>query len=153
MLRLSRDNDCFWVCDLPRRGSDAACQAVQKAAEKMGFLICTDEETKLWRIDLLLNDALFTENESTPLPIPQKEALHSIYGLYRMLASHPVPIQDQPMELIRSIVKLTVLPIKEQIPQVIQLTAQCAARLNRRLPLPSAAANALAQYIRKEDET
>ena len=151
MLRLSRDDDCFWICDLPRRCSEAICDDTKAKATQAGFVIHLDETSKLWRIDLTLTDTLFAVQPAQRVPFPRREALHPVYGLYRLLSAHPAPLEEQPRELLRGILKLTTQPPDDHT-QTTQLTAQCAALLNRKRFLPSAACFALAHYIGQEDE-
>jgi len=116
-----------------------------------GFLVFFDSATGLWQIDLPLDDSLFTTQSIQPCPFPQKDSLHPVYALYRLLTSHPSPVEQQPAELLRGLLKCTAFPPDEIKPRITQLTGQCAALLNRKQLLPAAACYALNQYICQED--
>ena len=149
MLRVSRTDDCLWVCDLPRR-----MEAWGAAAEKLkaeGFTVWLNEADRLWYIDLPLTDELFC-NEPAPLPLPEKVELHMLYSLYRLLLAHPAKEAAQPMPLVRALLKLTLISTEDRIHAVERLHGLCAQRVNRRQPLPSAAAAALMQTIQKEEQ-
>lgn len=151
MLRLCRDDDSLWICDLPRRLSEK--QVVQTAtflAEK-GYAVQLDDRNRLWKIDLPVTDPLYASCSDAGL-LPQKETLHPAYALLRLLAAHPSPVETQPRELLRAVLKLTAKPVGDNRQAVENLHQQCAALLNRRLPLPVAASAALAQSIRKEEQ-
>lgn len=150
MLRISREDDCLWICDLPRRLEEAVCETVRTHLEQNGFSVYLQEKTHLWQIDLLPTDALFTDESLHLLPFPDCERLHGAYALYRMLKKHPSPYEQQPVPLIRSILKLTLKPPEET--SFFGITSQCAALLNRKQPLPSAACKTLAQWISQEDQ-
>lgn len=150
MLRISREDDCLWVCDLPRRADVEACEAIRQQAENTGFVIHLQEATRLWQIDLCLSDPLF--GDAPALPLPKDENRHAAYGLYRLLKAHPSQPDQQPLPLLRAILKLTLKPHQGSQAASLSLTSQCAVLLNRKQPLPSAACNALAQWICQEDE-
>lgn len=150
MLRISREDDCLWVCDLPRRMDAEACENIRQRAENAGFVIHLQEATRLWQIDLCPSDPLF--GDAPALPLPEDEPRHTAYGLYRLLKAHPSQPDQQPLPLLRAILKLTLKPHQESQTAIFSLTSQCAALLNRKQPLPSAACNALAQWICQEDE-
>ena len=152
MLRLSRQDDCFWVCDLPRRLQSDDRTAAESRLREAGFLVSFDEYASLWQIDLPLNDPLYAAEDQEFLAFPQKEALHPIYALYRMLAAHPCPVEQQPFMILRGLLKCTACSPEENKSKIAQLTEQCAACLNRKQPLPAAACHALQQYICREDD-
>lgn len=151
MLRLSREDDCIWVCDLPRRLLHHERTLAESHLREAGFLVRFDETTSLWQIDLPLNDSLFAAEGNQPLPLPRKEILYPVYALYRMLAAHPCPAEQQPITLLRGLLKCTACSPEENKPKLAQLTSQCTACLNRKQPLPAAACHALQQYICQED--
>ena len=150
MLRISREDDCLWVCDLPRRMDAEACETIRQQAENAGFVIRLQESTRLWQIDLRPSDPLF--GDAPTLLLPEDETRHAAYGLYRLLKAHPSRPNQQPLPLLRAILKLTLKSHQESQAASLSLTSQCAALLNRKQPLPSAACNALAQWICQEDE-
>lgn len=148
MLRLSRTDDCFWICDLPRRISDTA--QTKTVLEAAGFSVTQGGKDRLWHIDLLQSDELFAPPEQK-LPMPRKDSLHTLYALCRLLLAHPAPMEHQPMPLVRALMKLSVLEGEERIKHTAKLHAICAERLNRRLPLPYAACGLLVKTIQRED--
>lgn len=148
MLRLSRSDDCFWVCDLPRRESDPS--AARAALARAGFAILPHTADGLWHIDLPPEDTLFCIQAKMPV-LPQKQEQHTLYALCRLLLAHPAPLSRQPMDLVRALMKLTLLEPKETARQALRLYSLCAARLNRRQPLPAAACGLLVQTLQQED--
>ena len=149
MLRLSREDDSLWVCDLPRRCDEQNCLAIAARLASAGFQIRSDNAARLWRIDLAWTDELFLPPAVQPA-FPRDERLHPAYGLYRLLSTRTFPMEAQPKPLLRAILKLTLQPPGENGRRTTELHCQCAALLNQKRPLPSAAANALAQYICQE---
>lgn len=149
MLRLSRTDDCLWICDLPRRME--AWGAVAEKLKAEGFTVWLNEQDRLWRIDLPLTDRLF-RSDPAPVPLPGKADLHMLYSLYRLLLAHPAKEAEQPMPLVRALLKLTLLSPDERSHAVDRLHGLCAQRVNRRQPLPSAAAAALMQTIQREEQ-
>lgn len=151
MLRLCRDDDSLWICDLPRRLSgEQAAQTAETLAEK-GYAVQLDEQSRLWKIDLPVTDQLYAFCSDAGL-LPQKEALHPAYALLRLLTAHPFSVETQPQDLLRAVLKLTARPLGDNRQAIENLHQQCAALLNRRQPLPAAASAALAQSIRKEEQ-
>ena len=152
LLRISREDDCFWICDLPRRIDTAACEAAKKWVEEAGFIVTLHEQPRLWHIDLSPLDGLF-EPESEPFSsLPKAENLHTVYALYRLLQTHQKEWNQQITPLLRSILKLTLKAPTDAQAAFITVTSQCAALLNRKQPLPTAACRALAQWMRQEDK-
>lgn len=148
MLRLSRTDDCFWICDLPRRISDTA--QIRTRLEAAGYSVTTGETDGLWHIDLSPTDVLYTPPAERPC-LPQRSALHTLYALCRLLLAHPAPQEEQPMPLVRALMKLSVLEAEERNRQAVKLYSLCAERLNRRLALPFAACGLLVKTIQEED--
>lgn len=149
MLRMSRTEDCFWVCDLPRRSTDP--EPVKAALQAAGYRLWEDNVLRLWKIDLSDDDPLYHADRQVST-FPRHEESLQLYALWRMLAAHPSPFVLQPKPLLRRILKLCELPITEQNKQIKQITAECAARLNRKQPLPYAAAGILAMTIEMEEK-
>lgn len=148
MLRLSRIDDCLWICDLPRRTNDPA--AIRNLLEASGFRLLPSTADGLWRIDLSLEDAIFHIPAALP-SVPYQDRLHTLYALCRLLEAHPAPLAEQPMPLMRAILKLTLLEPNEQARQASRLYTLCAERFNRRMPLPSSVCGILAETIQKEE--
>lgn len=149
MLRVSRTDDCYWICDAPRHLSDP--EHTLSALTEASFLIEQDDSKKLWRIDLPMNDPLYLREE-LPVVFPKNENMLLIYALYRLLSSHPASPPHRPQPLLRRIVKATELSADEQSKAIRRIMIECAALVNRKQPLPSAATGLLASIIRKEEE-
>lgn len=145
MLRLSRQNDCCWICDLPRHVSD--CGFVQRQLIETGFVILPNQEDDLWHID-----PVWQLDASSQLPsFPKNEALHSAYALLRLLLQHPCkPDAEQPMELVRAIVKQCCRPMAQPA-AFITLHEQCAQLLRDGSVLPTFAIPYLRTYLDKEE--
>ena len=81
-----------------------------------------------------------------PPPLPANEELHPAYALCRLLLMHPAPLERQPMEMVRRVLKLTAQDgaLKRAIPALHGL---CAQRLRRGEALPSAAGGILAAWL------
>lgn len=148
MLRICRTDDCYWVCDLVRHAADTG--KARTALLEAGFTIA-DDTSALWKIDLSADDGLY-RLPAGEIGLPQKEQLHALYALWRLLRSHPAPIGMQPMPVLRGVMKLTLLAEKERTAHAQRLHAACAALHNRRQPLPYSACGLLARTILKEDE-
>lgn len=148
MLRVSRTDDCYWICDAPRHLSDIG--SLLSVLTEAGFVVVQDEAKKLCKIDLPMNDPLYGTAEQ-PVGFPSDEKL-LIYALYRLLSSHPAPPPHRPQPLLRRIVKATELSADEQNKALRRILTECAALVNRKQPLPSAATGLLASIIRKEEE-
>jgi len=146
MLRVSREDDCLWVCDLPRRAANA--EAVCITLTEMGFSVTLDKKSLLWKIDVLDYVAI---DKPTPdeVGVPSDEDTHTAYTLFRLLRAHPAALDEQPVELIRSILKACELPPAQVESRLAEVHAQCAARLRRHQPLPAAAAGILYDYIKE----
>lgn len=149
MLRISRTDDCYWVCDLPRRTTKTA--PAKNALQAAGYLLWEEEALHLWKIDLPENDPLY-HMDKQDVAFPQKEEKLPLYALWRMLAAHPSPLAQQSKPLLRKILKLCEMPAAEQEHAAKQITAECAALINRKQSLPSAAVGVLAMIMIKEEE-
>ncbi len=149
MLRLSRTDDCYWICDLPRHTGNAP--AAQAALLEAGFLVAEEQGSPLWKIDLSPEDALY-RLPAGDIPLPKDEEKYLLYALWRLLKQHPAQVSAQPMPLLRSTMKLTMLSEAERAAAVQRLHSACAALLNRRQPLPHSACGLLAATILKEEE-
>lgn len=153
MLRVSREDDCLWICDLPRRVDAKVYDSVEQHLHNAGFIVSLNESSRLWHIDLPITDRLLKELSGVQTLFPKNESLHTAYALYQLLISHSSPQDRQPLPLLRSILKLTLKTPEEAQTAIVALTNQCAALLNRKQPLPSTVTGILAQWINQEDQT
>lgn len=146
-LKLCADDGALWVTDLPKR-----CAAPERVAQALSALpvICnTDEKTGLWRLD-------FTPEEwqrrldALPCalpPIPKDEALHAAYALCRLLLAHPSPLCEQPLAMIRAVVKAAQGKRETLLRAVPVWQGEAAILLRRHKPMPSAAGRILAAWL------
>lgn len=148
MLRISRRDDCFWICDLPRRTTDFL--PAKDALLEAGYSVKDNEKLRLWQIDLPKDDPIYHIITQKPA-FPQKGETMLVYALWRMLAAHPSPFVQQPKALLRKIIKLPELPIAERNTAAKQAIEACAALLNRKQSLPSSAAGILAMTVLREE--
>ena len=149
-LRRSLTHDCLWVSDLSRRVDARHLKLLAKALENQGFFIFFTEETQLLGIDLSREGyaALLQNFPILPPLLPANEFLHPAYALCRLLLSHPVPFEQQPLAPLREILKAVSAPEELTLLQRIpSLSQQCAQRLREKNPLPHAAGRVLAEWL------
>ncbi len=146
MLRLSRKDDCCWVCDLPRRVGE--CETTQRKLEAEGFAILSHAEDGLWHIDPCWQPAT---GASLP-PFPDEETLHTAYALLRLLWFHPCsPEAPQPMPLVRAIAKQCCIAPEQAASGFETLYESCAQLLREGKTLPALAGPYLQTYLDKEE--
>lgn len=140
-VRLAEGNDALLVSDAPRR---MVAGALQEAIDRLQAehyvawvtarnLLAIDWDEKRWRA--------FCERRQTceTLTIPSDETQHALYALARLLTVHPAPCNEQPLTLLRALVKAATR--KDGLLKIAPaMLATCAVRLRRRETLPSAAA-------------
>lgn len=78
------------------------------ALEVLGVKNEPDPETGLWRLDWTAESwrERLDRLPIHPPALPRAEALHPAYALCRLLMMHPAPVERQPLEQVREIVKL-----------------------------------------------
>lgn len=141
-LRLYGQDTHLFISDIPRRVSRDAFDGIRQALLQHGFSITADPS------DLLLIDLqperwktlLSTFTPRHPLAFPQDDALHGVYALRRLLHLHPAALEQQPMNLVRSVLK-RYTERDELLGLIPQLHAQCAQRLRQGEALPSVLEN------------
>lgn len=145
-VRVCADDGALWVSDAPRLG--AALSPLEAQLKKQGVVVLPDASKNLWRLDWTpeawLNRLEILPHQPPPLPVEAE--LHPAYALCRLLLMHPAPLEDQPMEMVRRVLKLTAKEkaLKRAAPA---LQGLCAQRLRRGEPLPSAAGGILAGWL------
>ena len=152
-LRLYGPDTFVYVSDAPRRVTPDDLARIRVSMREKGF------ETQTGESGLLLIDLQPSRWERllsafphavTP-PFPNDDRLLRPYALLRLLQLHPAAWEDQPMELIRAAVKH--LGRKNGFAVLApRLLEQCAQRLRRKEPLPSALADVLAYWISEQKE-
>ena len=151
-VRLCMDHDALWVSDLPRRTE--RLNPALSALESLGLRCETDPATGLWRLDWTA-EGWRERLERLPdcLPaLPRDEALHPAYALCRLLMMHPAPVERQPLEQVREIVKLAAGTPGPLLAAVPVLTGEAARRLRMGMPLAEGAGRVLADWIARMDE-
>ena len=78
-------------------------------------------------------------------------ALHPAYALCRLLMMHPAPVERQPLEQVREIVKLAAGAPGPLLAAVPMLTGEAARRLRMGLPLAEGGGRVLADWITRLD--
>lgn len=149
-LRICKSGDAIWVSDFPRRARSPSY--AEEKLHALGLCCALHPETRLWYIDL--SPALYEALEQT-LPtlapaFPEDESLYPAYSLCRLLLAHPCSLHQQPMELVRAILKWTLRP--EQCALSKMLFETCALLLRQKRPLPHLAGRLLAHWLNQKGE-
>ena len=152
-LRLYGQDRFLYVSDAPRRVPRETLARLQYTMRETGFAVETGPS------DLLLIDLQPSRWErllsSFPLaeaaPFPDDGRLLDVYALMRLLMRHPSAFELQPMDPVRAVLKR--YSLRDGLPALApRLIAQCAQRLRRKAPLPSALANVLFTWIAEQNE-
>lgn len=144
-VRLSHTHDCLFVSDLPSRVDPSTVSAAISSLDGLGLIARNDGA--LLRLDgtLPLYERLLQDHPTEPPPLPAEDRLHPAYALCCLLLLHPAPLERQPQEPLRQMLKLMeTLDVRALLQAVGPLHAQCAEWLRKRLPLPFAAGQVLA---------
>ena len=143
-VRRAAGEEALFVTDAPRRLETAARQATLEAMAAAGFcIVCTDNG--LWSVDL--TDARWRALVLDPqwpmrCAFPTEVRLLGVYQLARLLAAHPAPWPQQPLQPLRAVFKRLDTP-QELMRVAPELIAECAGLLRKGEPLPAAAAGPL----------
>ena len=147
-LRLHGQDQTVFVSDAPRRLALDALAEIRLTMETRGFCSRVSPSGLLW-VDLhpLRWEALlYAYRPAAALPFPDRVALMDVYELTRLLLRHPSPFHEQPMEPIRAMLKSVG---RKNGPERLApaMLKQCAERLRRKAPLPSALAGILQTWL------
>lgn len=151
-LRLCDTPEALWVTDFPRSTQETG--PAREALAGLGCRFWQEESKGLWYVDWTLEAwglVLASLPEQVPA-MPQKEALHPAYALCRLLMSHPAPLENQPFEPLRTLVKGSQRPAGVLLKTVPALQKDAAMRLRKGLPLAHAAGRVLAQWLNDQEE-
>ena len=135
MLRISREDDCLFVTDAPKRLSDAAAAALA-ALQAVGWDVRPVGD--LWRLDLR-EDRWCSFIRSVPRengPDPMKASL-PMYSLAKRLTKAPVPAEDQPLLPLRVLLKALDSGKAEAVLRFFP--SYLAGLLREKRPMPEAA--------------
>ena len=152
-LRLYGPDTFLYVSDAPRRVPAGDLERIRLTMREKGF------DTQINPSGLLLIDLQPSRWErllrafprAGALPLPGDDRLAQLYALTRLLRLHPAAFQNQPMEPIRAVMKQ--FGRKGGLPALAaRLMEQCAQRLRRSEPLPSALADVLAFWLMEQQE-
>lgn len=149
-VRRCADDGALWVTDLPRRARGLS--QVQEALEALGVAF-TQDAAGLWRLDWTAQ-AWRERVEGLPRrppALPADEALHPAYALCRLLLLHPAPMERQPMEPLRAVVKRAAGGRDAMLSAVAALHGDAARRLREGRPLAQAAGRALAAWLTAQE--
>lgn len=150
-VRICSDDSALWISDLPRLG--IALPALQERFARQGLAVLPDASRALCRLDWTAEawQSRLEGLPSQPPPLPANAELHPAYALCRLLLMHPAPLERQPMEMVRRVLKLTVRDgaLKRAIPALHSL---CAQRLRRGEALSSAAGGILAAWLAGQEQ-
>jgi hypothetical protein len=148
-LHIARGDDALFVTDAPLRFSRERRQNAARALMERGFVV-DNTPAGLWKIDcsgerfFRIFDAFSTE-PAAAFPVDERAA--DVYALERLLDAHPSPWKEQPTELLRAIAK-NCGRREELIRRTPKILQNCAMRIRRGMPLPSAAAGMLRSWLR-----
>jgi hypothetical protein len=152
-LRLYGPDTFVFVSDAPRRVTAEELAQIRHSMREKGFdtqesesgLLLIDLQSSRW--DGLLN----AFPRAGKLPLPKDDRLAQLFALHRLLRLHPSAFQNQPMEPVRAVMKQ--FGRKDGLPALApRLLEQCAQRLRRNEPLPSALADVLAYWLLEQQE-
>lgn len=149
-VKLAEGDDALLVSDAPRRMVAGALREAIDRLQAEGYvawiterdLLAIDWDEKRWHA--------FCEPRQTceTLTIPSDATRHALYALARLLAAHPAPRKEQPLTLLRALVKAATR--KDGLLKIAPaMLATCAVRLRQRETLPSAAAWLAVQALHK----
>ncbi len=119
-----------------------------------GFTVQPDVQARLWRLDWTperWRQALDALPMDMPA-LPTRQALHGAYALCRLLLGHPAPLMEQPMHMLRCVLKRIQQGEDALLRDVPALYAQSAARLRMHQPLPYDAGRVLAAWLGQQEE-
>ena len=152
-LRLYGQDSFLYISDAPRRVASGRLHTMQKAMREQGFvtqitennLLLIDLQPIRWRMLLAAFPRFGIE------PFPQDDRLLAVYALARLLSRHPSPLEQQPMEPVRAVLKR--YGQTDSLPAIApRLIGLCAERLRRKQPLPSALADVLYTWLEEQKE-
>lgn len=152
-VRLCRADDALWVSDLPRRLPEWRDTARRLEAE--GFTCRLLEKERLLTVDLS-GEAWARAVEPLPMgipPLPSRDALHPLYALCRIWLLHPCAWADEPLPVLRRVVKLTAGPEEALMRAAPQLHQAAAQSLREGTPCAYSAGRWLAQWLMEKEET
>ncbi|MDD3214264.1 MAG: hypothetical protein PHY64_11350 [Eubacteriales bacterium] len=150
-VRRAKTDDALYISDAPRRLPPEALILLEETLNKNEFC-CRITNRGLWEIDLAderLLALLHSYPHGSNPKIPKDNALLPAYALIRLLQKHPAPWAKQPRGPIRAILKRMNLSQAEMNPVLQPLLETCAERLRKGLPLPSEAATALMDWLKR----
>lgn len=149
-VRIASQNDCLWVCDLPRFTQNT--EQMEKMLLLHGMVCLLDSDTKLWHIDwtAVQYQRILGDLPSALPNLPQNEELHPAYALCRLLL-YAKQVDNQPLPIVRNVWKLS-----EERPSVLlraipRLHAQCAQLQRLHKPLPYSAGRILATWLYEQE--
>lgn len=153
LLRVSRTDDCMWVCDLPRRMEHP--EMIESLLHQAGFACRLDEKTRMWQIDwtedtrnVLLSDLPMA------LPVfPAEERYHAAYALCRMWLLHPGQRTEDNLPLLRKVIKLTAEKETLLLKAIPELHQTAAVHLRTGIPSAQDAGRVLAKWLNERGET
>ena len=147
-LRLYGQDSFVYVSDVARRVSAGELKSIMETMRERGFSLQISH-AGLLLIDLLPErwEALFRSFQPVePAPFPTVDLQIDVYALARLLGRHPSPFSRQPMELVRAMLKR--FHGASGLPALARgMLGQCAQRLRRGEPLPSALADGLTVWL------
>lgn len=152
-LRLYGQDQFLYVSDAPRRVSRETLARLQYTMRETGFtaetgpsdLLLIDLQPSRW--ERLLRS--FSHAEAALFPGDGR--LLDVYALMRLLMRHPSAFELQPMDPVRAVMKRYTQ--RDGLPALAPLLiAQCAERLRRKAPLPTALADVLYSWILEQNE-
>lgn len=147
-IRKAAEDFALFVTDAPRRMPDTQLKALSDQLAGQGFRQWTTERG-LWAIDLDEQRWFFLLKpfeHTVPCSIPEDGRLLDVYALMRLLKAHPAPLDGQPREPIRAILKRFDQP-EEFIRIAPVLLQDSAKRLREHQPLPYAATGILCVWL------
>ncbi|MEG1968014.1 MAG: hypothetical protein RR142_10110 [Clostridia bacterium] len=150
-LHVCKDADALWVSDFPRKE--------QKPEKTLEALACMHiqchfhEHSCLWYMDWTLDGYAQAMQglPTVPPALPKEGALHLVYAFCRLLLAHPAPLEAEPLEILREVLKLVHRPQNALLQAIPALHEACAQRLRVQKSLPYSAGRVLAQWLLEKE--
>ena len=147
LLRVSRMDDCMWVCDLPRRMENV--QELEEKLRENGFACSMDEKSRMWQIDWTESkwNALLADLPSDVPEMPADDGCHAAYALCRLWLAHPGQRTKENLPLLRRVIKLTAEKESLLLKAVPEMHQTAALHLRTGVPSAHDAGRVLAKWL------
>lgn len=140
-VKISREGAFLFVSDYPKRTDDT--EKVHAALEKAGFLVTLEKGMAYLDAAPEKYRQAWEEMKPLPLPVMTEENARLFYAA-RLLTEKAVSFDQQPLQLIRHVLRCTMLHDREGLGR---LPGMIALQKRNKQPLSPMAGNILLQYL------